>query len=117
MSKERIIESLEYCRKNQKSNDCESCEYGGRSFQICERLVDDILVLLKEKKSLMLALALEQSNAANEYLNAEVERLNGLLKEQERTLNQLRSTMEDMVRGNASEEVSYLLRLMGKQEK
>ena len=51
MSKERIIESLEYCRKNQKSNDCESCEYGGRSFQICERLVDDILVLLKEQEA------------------------------------------------------------------
>lgn len=40
-----------------------------------------------------------------------------LLKEQETTLNRLRSTMEDMVRGNASEEVSYLLRLMNKWEK
>ena len=37
-----------------------------------------------------------------------------LLKKQESTLNRLRSTMEDMVRGNASEEVSYLLRLMDK---
>ena len=37
-----------------------------------------------------------------------------LVKELESTLNRLRSTMEDMVRGNASEEVSYLLRLMGK---
>lgn len=40
-----------------------------------------------------------------------------LLKERESTLNRLRSTMEDMVRGNASEEVSYLLRLMDKWEK
>lgn len=48
MIKDRIVENLEYCRENQNSNDCESCEYGGRSFQICERLVDDILVLLKE---------------------------------------------------------------------
>ena len=40
-----------------------------------------------------------------------------LVKEQESTLNRLRSTMEDMVRGNASEEVSYLLRLMDKWEK
>jgi hypothetical protein len=40
-----------------------------------------------------------------------------LLKEQESILNRLRSTMEDMVRGNASEEVSYLLRLMDKWEK
>jgi hypothetical protein len=38
------------------------------------------------------------------------------LKEQESTLNRLRSTMEDMVRGNASEEVSYLLRLLDKWE-
>jgi hypothetical protein len=37
-----------------------------------------------------------------------------LVKKQESTLNLLRSTMEDMVRGNASEEISYLLRLMGK---
>ena len=40
-----------------------------------------------------------------------------LVKGQESTLNLLRSTMEDMVRGNASEEVSYLLRLMDKWEK
>ena len=39
-----------------------------------------------------------------------------LLKEQESILNRLRSTMEDMVRGNASEEVSYLLRLLDKWE-
>lgn len=39
-----------------------------------------------------------------------------LVKEQKSTLNRLRSTMEDMVRGNASEEVSYLLRLMDKWE-
>ena len=42
---------------------------------------DDAIVMLKEQDGLMLAL--EQSNAANEYLNAEVERLTGLLKEQE----------------------------------
>ena len=40
-----------------------------------------------------------------------------IVKELESTLNRLRSTMEDMVRGNASEEVSYLLRLMDKWEK
>ena len=39
-----------------------------------------------------------------------------LVKEQESTLNRLRSTMEDMVRGNASEEISYLLRLLDKWE-
>ena len=40
-----------------------------------------------------------------------------LVKEQESILNRLRSTMEDMVRGNASQEVSYFLRLMNKWEK
>ena len=39
-----------------------------------------------------------------------------LVKKHESTLNRLRSTMEDMVRGNASEEVSYLLRLLNKWE-
>lgn len=39
-----------------------------------------------------------------------------LVKELESTLNLLRSTMEDMVRGNASEEVLYLLRLLDKWE-
>ena len=39
-----------------------------------------------------------------------------LVKGQESTMNLLRSTMEDMVRGNASEEVSYLLRLLNKWE-
>ena len=41
----------------------------------------DAIAMLKEQKGLMLSL--EQSNAANGYLNAEVERLNGLLKERE----------------------------------
>ena len=35
-----------------------------------------------------------------------------LLKEQETVLDRLRSTMEDMIRGNAPEEVSYLLSLI-----
>ena len=43
--------------------------------------LSDAIDMLKEQKGLMLAL--EQSNAVNEYLNAEVERLTGLLKEQE----------------------------------
>ncbi len=52
MVKDRIIDNLEHCRKNQNSKDCQSCEYSGRSFQICERLVDDILVLLKEQEAI-----------------------------------------------------------------
>lgn len=47
----------------------------------CAELVRDAIALLKEQDGMILALG--QSNAANEYLNAEVERLTGLLKEQE----------------------------------
>lgn len=46
-----------------------------------DKALKDALALLKEQNGLMLAL--EQSNAVNVFLNAEVERLNELLKEQE----------------------------------
>ena len=42
---------------------------------------DDVLELLKEQNSLMLAL--DQSNSANEYLNEEVDKLNALLRQQQ----------------------------------
>lgn len=51
------------------------------------RTIDETIALLKEQNGL--TLALEQSNAVNGYLNAEVERLNGLLKEQEAVEPQL----------------------------
>lgn len=51
------------------------------------RTIDETIDLLKEQKGLMLAL--EQSNSVNEYLNTEVERLKGLLKEQEARIEQL----------------------------
>ena len=52
-----------------------------------DKTLDSAIALLKEQKGLMLAL--EQSNAVNGYLNAEVERLNGLLKEQEKRIETL----------------------------
>ena len=55
--------------------------YGLSLVGLKDKALADALFLLNEQKGLMLAL--EQSNAVNEFLNAEVERLNGLLKEQE----------------------------------
>lgn len=58
---------------------------------------DDAIALLKECEGLILALG--QSNAANKYLNAEVERLTGLLKEQEDKIRQLRLALQ-ILNGN-----------------
>lgn len=49
-------------------------------------LLQYTVAMLKEQKGLLLAL--EQSNAVNGFLNAEVERLNGLLREQEDIIKQ-----------------------------
>lgn len=82
MDMEKVVKGLECCLG---SNDCdvepeEDCPYKGMC--LCAMALRlDVLALLKEQNGL--SLALEQSNAANEYLNAEVERLNGLLKEHE----------------------------------
>lgn len=72
MIKDRIIESLEYCRKNQKCSDCENCEYGGRSFLTCERLADDILVLLKEQEAV--------EPIVDSFLNRRCPKCNAVLK-------------------------------------
>lgn len=55
--------------------------------------IRDALAMLNEQNGLMLAL--EQSNAVNRYLNAEVERLNGLLKEQEEQKRKWLQTIAD----------------------
>lgn len=81
----------------------------------------DAIAMLKEQKGLMLSL--EQSNAANGYLNAEVERLNGLLKEQEAEITkmnkweELRNTIQEMYDNNSDKPdvvttMQFLLNLM-----
>ena len=45
------------------------------------RCINNVIELLKEQNSLMLAL--DQSNSANEYLNEEVDKLNALLRQQQ----------------------------------
>ncbi len=63
-------------------NDCMEASRQDNTWVFVRKdIVEDAIAMLKEQKGLMLSL--EQSNAVNGYLNAEVERLNGLLKEQE----------------------------------
>lgn len=72
-----------------KVNDySKQCPYNGCKTGCVKTLAKDAFALLKEQKGLKLAL--DQSNAANEYLNAEVERLTGLLKEREEIIEQYR---------------------------
>ncbi len=54
--RDEIIWSFEYCRKNPQSDACASCEYDGRSFQVCEQLADDVLALLKAEEPRVMAL-------------------------------------------------------------
>ena len=81
MDRENVISTFEkiisVCKKD-------GCDFVDLTFEDAEQ----ILALLKKQNGLMLAL--DQSNAVNGYLNAEVERLNGLLKEQEAVIEQYR---------------------------
>ena len=84
-----VVKWFEFCRVEDKcSTDCPYFDNTGSARECTKKLAKDVLTLLKEREGLMLAL--EQSNAANEYLNAEVERLNGLLKEQEAEIEHLK---------------------------
>ena len=69
--REKVISTLEEIKT-------QTAEIGLDSAVIAHEFIDKFIALLKEKNGLMLAL--EQSNAVNGFLNAEVERLNGLLK-------------------------------------
>lgn len=84
MDRGKVIKGLECCNYYGFHEDCPYDKKDPNEEQDTTCMMDlmrDALELLKKQNSLMLAL--EQSNAVNEYLNAEVERLNGLLKEQE----------------------------------
>ena len=73
MDREKVISTFEKIISVCKED---GCDFVDLTFEDAEQ----ILALLKEQNGLMLAL--DQSNAVNGYLNAEVERLNVLLKEQ-----------------------------------
>lgn len=87
MDFDKVFTAFRNCISEPKCKDCpwEQCEqFNQKKVSVPVTLALDVLNLLKEHEGLILALG--QSNAANEYLNAEVERLTGLLKEQENLL-------------------------------
>ena len=45
---ENVIKALEYCKDNQHVNDCNECDYGGKTGMFCIRMIDDVIALLKE---------------------------------------------------------------------
>lgn len=85
MDREHVVSTFEKIISVCKED---GCDFVDLTFEDAEQ----ILAMLKEQNGLMLAL--DQSNAVNGYLNAEVERLNGLLKEQEAEIRQLRLALD-----------------------
>lgn len=53
MDREKIIKALEHCKDNQYVNDCNKCDYGGKTGMFCVRMIDDILALMKEQEELL----------------------------------------------------------------
>ena len=48
--REKVIKAVEHCKDNQHVNDCNTCDYGGKTGMFCIRMIDDILTLLKEQE-------------------------------------------------------------------
>ncbi len=88
---EKVLKGLECCLSlDSPCGDCPYYSYEYIQELDCERnLQHDAIALLKYQNGLMLAL--DQSNAVNGFLNAEIERLNGLLKEQQERIETLES--------------------------
>lgn len=76
--RKNVIKALEHCKDNQYVNDCNECDYGGKTGMFCIRMIDDAIALLKEQEEKMKHL----NNITLEY-EKEVFRLQTLLKEQE----------------------------------
>ena len=108
--REKVIKGLECCSEYIEDASCSDCPYADDG-ECTSELAHDVLDLLKEQEE-----QIKTRDESLEKARKEIRWLREMLKEQESTLNRLRSTMEDMVRGNASEEVSYLLRLLDKWE-
>ena len=49
--REKVIKALEHCKDNQHVNDCDECNYGGKTGMFCVRMIDDVLSLLKEQET------------------------------------------------------------------
>ena len=117
IDREKAIKGLEICSHIGWCVGDNDCPYwrndleGKEQFDLCKSMLSDVLTLMKEQK-----VQIKTRDESLEKAREEIKWLRGMLKEQETTLNRLRSMMEAMVRGNASEEVSYLLRLLDKWE-
>lgn len=96
MDREKVISTFEKIISVCKED---GCDFVDLTFEDAEQ----ILALLKEQNGLMLAL--DQSNAVNGYLNAEVERLNVLLKEQEAVVKQWTKEIADNQLAHAPDEL------------
>jgi len=51
MDREKVIKALEYCKDNQHVNDCDKCDYGGKTGMFCIRMIDDVIAILKEQEA------------------------------------------------------------------
>ena len=78
---EKAIKAWKCCHPFNRQ--CDKCPYDAECYHdgFCRDAISDMVKLLKEQNSLMLAL--DQSNSANEYLNEEVDKLNALLRQQQ----------------------------------
>lgn len=52
IDREKVIKALGRCKDNQYVNDCNECDYGGKTGMFCIRMIDDVLVVLKEHEAI-----------------------------------------------------------------
>lgn len=78
IDREKVIKALKHCKDNQHVNDCDTCDYGGKTGMFCIRMIDDILALLKEHETEIIGIRAENRRIFSENI-----RLNRLLKEKE----------------------------------
>jgi len=50
LDREKVIKALEHCKDNQYVNDCNECDYGGKTGIFCIMMIDNAISLLKEKE-------------------------------------------------------------------
>lgn len=53
MDRENVIKALEHCKDNQHVNDCNECDYGGKTGMFCIRMIDDVIAILKEHEEFL----------------------------------------------------------------
>lgn len=49
--RKNVIKALEHCKDNQYVNDCNECDYGGKTGMFCIRMIDDAIAILKEQEA------------------------------------------------------------------